>query len=127
MKSSQAIEQIRNSVFKPGWEMEASSFGGDLIILTFYIHTTDTSYPDFDGVCRKPITLVRDELVDVSPMDEVALCAAIICLADQIDIHEDREFLKVRQPDGSWKALLHPHTAAGERAWDKHVAGRVPA
>jgi hypothetical protein len=118
MRSHEAVRMVRNSVFKPGWRMEAEVYGADLILFTFYIDTVDTSYPGPDGVCRREITLIRDELMDVSRMRSVEdLFARIMRLAAETDVHEDREFLKFRQSDGSWVAPLHPHTPEGERAW----------
>ena len=117
MRAAEAVEQVRNSVFKPGWKMVAERYSGDLIIFTFYIDTVDTSYPSPDGICRKHVTLVRDAVWDVSRLDANGLDARILKLAAETDVHENREFLKHRQPDGSWYAPLHPHTVEGERAW----------
>jgi hypothetical protein len=118
MKSGEAVEQIARSVFKPGWRMSAREFGPSLIYFTFEIDTVDTSYPGPDGVCRRKITLVRDDLFDVRELDASGLDARILKLADEIDEHENREFLKHRQPGGSWVTPLHPHTPAGNRAWE---------
>jgi hypothetical protein len=120
MRASEAVEIVRNSVFKPGWRMEAESYGQELLMFTFYIDTVDTSYPDADGVCRKHVTLIRDDMIDVSQLRTAGdLFLRILGLAAETDVHENREFLKIRQADGSWKAPLHPHTAEGERAWMK--------
>lgn len=117
MRASEAVRTIESMVFKPGWQMDAQHFGQDLILFTFYIDTVDTSYPSPDGTCRKHVTLVRDELWDVSPMSQNDLFARILKLAAETDVHENREFLKVRQADGSWYSPLHPHTTEGQRAW----------
>ncbi len=126
MRASEAVEIVRNSVFKPGWRMHAANYSQDLILFTFYIDTVDTSYPDADGVCRKHITLVRDDLFNVSAMRTAGdLFARILKLSAETDVHEDREFLKHRQPDGSWHAPLHPHTREGQHSWAKReIAGR---
>ncbi len=126
MRASEAVEIIRNSVFKPGWRMEAERYVGGMIIFTFYIDTVDTSYPSPDGTCREHVTLVRDEVWDVGPLHTTEdLFAKILALAAETDVHENREFLKVRQSDGTWKAPLHPHTADGQYAWAKReLAGR---
>lgn len=117
MNSSTAVEYVRNLVFKPGWRVTAESYGPGHVYLTMYIDTVDTSYPDPDGVCRKTITLVRERRVETGNLDLEGLCYQVISLGVQTDVHEDREFLKVRQPDGSWHAPLHPHTREGNRAW----------
>jgi len=117
MRSAEAVEFVRNAVFKPGWQMKAERYTADMIIFTFYIDTVDTSYPDADGTCRRHVTLVRDEVWDVSGLDEMGLIGRILRLSAETDVHEDREFFKVRQPDGSWHAPLHPHTYEGQRAW----------
>jgi len=120
MRANEAVEIIRNSVFKPGWRMEAQVYYGDLIYFTFYIDTVDTSYPSPDGTCRKHVTLVRDELWDVSPLRTTEdLFAKVLKLAADIDSHENREFLKERRAGGSWHAPLHPHTSEGQHEWAK--------
>lgn len=108
-------------VFKPGWKITAEHFGGSLVLLTIYIDTVDTSYPDEDGVCRRQIRLVRDRFINVAGLDLDGLCFQVLSLAAETDVHENREFLKVRQPDGTWKAPLHPHTTQGEAAWQENL------
>lgn len=127
MRASEAVEIVRRSVFKPGWRMRARDYGQDIIEFIFYIDTVDTSYPSHDGICRRQVTLVREDLFDVRPMRTTEdLFARILKLSAEIDSHEDREFLKERQPGGSWNAPLHPHTADGERAWLKaELAGAL--
>jgi hypothetical protein len=121
MKATEAVEQIRSTAFKPGWRFEGRHYGGDLVLVELLIDTVDTSYPDADGVCRERIRILGgDKLVNVAALDEAALCVELLAIADEADEHENREFLKVRQPDGSWKAPLHPHTNEGNAAWRRN-------
>lgn len=122
MRAVDAVRFVEGLAFKPGWQptAEVVSYGG-LVNLGFIIRTVDTSYPDPDGVCRRQITIYgRERAVNVTAMDEDALLAEVLACAADNDSHENREFLKVRQPGGSWYAPLHPHTPEGERAWQRH-------
>jgi hypothetical protein len=127
MRADEAVKIVRDSVFKPGWRMEAQVYYEDFIYFTFYIDTVDTSYPSPDGTCRKQVTLVRDELWDVGPLRTVEdVFAKVLKLAAEIDVHENREFLKHREPGDAWHAPLHPHTREGEYEWSKRqLAGSL--
>lgn len=91
----------------------------DHIYVEGMIDTVDTSYPDRDGVCRSTkITIGTPVLdLDVTDLDVPGVCHAILKWAGEIGDHENREALKVLQPDGSWRAPLHPHTYDGEMTW----------
>lgn len=121
MRAVDAVRFVEGLAFKPGWQPTAEVYSsGGLVELSFIIRTVDTSYPDPDGVCRRQITIYgRQRMVNVTAMDEDDLLAEVLKCAADNDSHENREFLKVRQPDGSWEAPLHPHTYEGERAWQQ--------
>jgi hypothetical protein len=117
MTPEQAVTEVNGMVFKPGWRVTAERFGPRKVLVTMYIDTVDTSYPGEDGQCRKNVQLYRERIFDPAQMDLEAVCYQVLVLAAQTDVHEDREFLKVRRADGSWYAPLHPHTPQGTRAW----------
>jgi hypothetical protein len=121
MNPYEAVRFVNGLAFKPGWRPVAEVIRGNNILISFLIETVDTSFPDADGICRRQIGIFgRERRVNVLGMDEEGLlCEVLRCAADN-DEHENREFLKVRQPDGSWHAPLHPHTDAGNRAWADH-------
>lgn len=119
MKIEQAIRQVSQTVFKPGWEVRARASVLGYLLVEFHIDTVDTSYPDADGVCRRPIRLLRDRMLDVTGMNELDLCYALVRLASETDSHENREFLKIRRPDGTWRTPLHPHTTEGIKTWNR--------
>ena len=121
MTPEQAVAEVNGMVFKPGWRVLAERFGPVKVMVTMYIDTVDTSYPEADGVCRKTVTLYREKMFDPARMDLEAVCYQVVMLAAQTDVHEDREFLKVRRADGTWYSPLHPHTTQGERAWLTNV------
>jgi hypothetical protein len=128
MRADEAVRYVNGLAFKPGWRPIAEHYTYSHIRIGFIIETVDTSYPDGDGICRDRITILgRDRLVDVTDLDEEGLCAEVLKCAADNDSHENREFLKARQPDGSWQAPLHPHTPAGNRAWDRHTRPQQPA
>ena len=121
MRADEAVRFVNGLAFKPGWRPIAEHYTTGMIRVGFLIETVDTSYPDGDGICRDRISILgRDRLVSVTDLDEAGLLYEVLMCADDNDKHENREFLKVRQPDGSWEAPLHPHTGAGNRAWDRY-------
>jgi len=118
MTPDQAVRQIRNIAFKPGWRLDALALGDrEHVAVTYYIDTVDSSYPGLDGICRRQVTLERPDIIDVTGLDEAGLCHRLLKLASAVDEHENREFMKVRQPDGSWATPLHPHTDQGNSSW----------
>lgn len=125
MNTQEAVEALRGMVFKPGWRITADHFGAGRVYVTMYIDTVDTSYPDEDGVCRKAVTLYRERLVEVRQSTTLEdLCFEVLKLAAETDVHENREFLKVKDASGKWVAPMHPHTTAGEVAWMTRLYGR---
>lgn len=119
MDSTAAVKQIRNSIFKPGWAFSAFSVDETHIAVRATIKTVDTSYADAVGNFYKPLTLNHDAMVDVSDLDQASLCYELVRIGMEVTLHEDREFVQVRQDDGSWYSPLHPHTYAGETAWQR--------
>jgi hypothetical protein len=118
MTPDEAVVLVNGSVFKPGWKFYALADGPDAILLGLVIETVDTSYPGHDGICRRPARLAPDKKIEgVGGMDEAGLLYAMLKFAAGLDSHENREFLKVQRPDGSWVAPLHPHTMDGELAF----------
>lgn len=126
MKAADAAAYLRSLAFKPGWRVTAEGYR-DMVQVSFLIDTVDTSYPDPDGVCRKPITIYGTSKVlfteDMEPED---LDYEVLKLAAEQDMHENREFLKHRLPDGTWHSPMHPHTRAGNAAWDKRERPERP-
>lgn len=123
MQTEEALTQIRNTVFRPGCTITAEPYQYGEIAVTFTLDTVDTSYTDDDGKFRTPLVTSTGTRIQVTNLDEVGLCCALLDGIAEMDDHENREFLKVRQPDGSWKALLHPHTPEGELRWVAHKYG----
>jgi hypothetical protein len=117
---SEAARLINNDMaFWEGWRFSASPVSFSALHVEVEIDTVDTSYPDADGRCRsQKITLLRDFLIrDVGSLDENGIAYRVLKSAAEISEHEDREALKIRQPDGTWRAPLHPHTMDGELGW----------
>jgi hypothetical protein len=121
MEAQEAINLVNHRLsFWKGWTFAALPYEGTTILIATEIDTVDTSYPSSDGVCRStPITLHDAFTVDVSGLDEQGLCHRVIEFVADTHEHEDREALKVRQPDGTWVAPLHPHTVKGESGWQR--------
>lgn len=119
MQASEAVRQIRDTIFKPGWSFSASAVDEYKIRVYFTIHTVDTSYVDAVGNFYAPKTLSDDFTMDVSALDEQGLCYQLLKVGMMTNFHEDREFMQVRQPDGTFRAPLHPHTYDGEVGWQR--------
>jgi hypothetical protein len=118
MRAEQAVSQVNNTIFMPGWMFRAEPFGSSLIWVGLMVSTMDTSHPTPEGRYETPVTIMPDTLFSVAGMDEAALSARLLELAFNVIEHESREFFRVRQEDGSWKAPFHPHNAEGNAAWD---------
>jgi hypothetical protein len=121
MRAAQAVEILnRNTTFKPGWRIVAREhYWGENIMVGFVIDTVNTSLPDAEGRFEVRHNLFPERRLDVADLDEAGLDYAILQYAADLDMHENREFLQHRQPDGTWKARLHPHTDEGNRAFDR--------
>lgn len=125
MKASEAVAAVNGMIFRPGWKLSAREvrlYGPDHVRVVARVTTVDTSYPTPEGEYKVPLTSTLDTVLDVSDLDLAGLCHAIITWAEMTDPHEDREFLRIWD-GGRWTAPLHPHTEAGERAWER-VTGR---
>ena len=130
MTPEQAISQVNEMVFRPGWRFRAVQqpwlTGPDEIYVQAEVQSWDTSHRAADGTLIRPMTLHPDALIKVSELDRDGLfCAIINQLVRPFDDHEDREFLATQQSGGRWRAPLHPHTAEGERAWAKGADDRA--
>jgi hypothetical protein len=119
MTPEQAIQQVNNTIFRPGWKLSAMRWGPSSIYVDATIDTVDTSTVSPSGNYYEPRRIAAEGIVRVENLDQAGLCHAIM---EQVvrpsDEHEDREFMRVRQPDGTWFAPLHPHRPDGQRAWD---------
>lgn len=118
MRSEDAVEAVNKSIFKPGWKPTAYVLDGPFIYAGFLVDTYDTSYPDADGKFRKPMSIPVLDVIDCDNIaDERELHYRLLMIAQESNIHEDREFLQIRQPNGTFRSLLHPHTDDGNWAW----------
>lgn len=118
MRADEAVEQLRNTTFKPGWRFSAEPYSAHLVRVDLTLRTVNTSYPSPDGQYLMPLTAGDDKLLSVAGLDEEDLCYELLRMAAYQDSHENREFLRVRR-GGRWVAPLHPHTDAGIRAWER--------
>jgi hypothetical protein len=120
MQATEAVKQVRNSIFKPGWKFSATYLNESQISVNFTIRTVDTSYVDAAGNFYAAKTIGGEDVtITVTGLDEAGLCYELLKIAMATNFHEDREFMQVRQADGSWIAPLHPHTYQGEKDWQR--------
>ncbi len=119
MNVQDAVKLINSTTFRPGWMITASrSYTYGKIFVEFEIDTVDTSHVDDDGRYTRKMTQRGDAEFTVTHLDELSLLRRILDWAHMnYDEHEDREFLRVRQDDGSWLAPFHPHRSDGILAW----------
>jgi hypothetical protein len=135
MRATEAVDLINRTIFRPGWEISAllmsdmfrrldMGYGiadsySSQILVEFHVQGHDTSYPDRQGRYTKPMEINPNRPVDVSDMSELELLAWVKAQISLITEHEDLEYLRVRQPDGSWLAPFHPHRADRVAAWER--------
>jgi hypothetical protein len=127
MNVQDAVNLINKTTFRPGWKISArpavdygfySYPGPARIQLEFEIDTVDTSHVDDAGRYTRKMTQRGDTEFAVANLDGLGLLRGILdWVHASYDEHEDREFLRVRQDDGSWLAPFHPHRSDGDRAW----------
>jgi hypothetical protein len=148
MKGSEAVDLISRTTFRPGMKFSASAAGssynsayndifgprdsarsGNYVTVYLSMKTKDTSHCDPDGEYRREIGNSYPSAIwagDVSDMTGNELLRKVLDkFHETIDMHEDREFLRVKQEDGTWFAPFHPHRPDGDAAWyESGLAGR---
>lgn len=132
MTPQEAIPIISTLVFRPGWKFHAETPPWWAhpdpydIDVRAEVASFNTSYRNHAGVLSMPMTLAPAAVINVRDLDRAGLCHAILTrLVRPFDDHEDREFMRVSEPDGSWYAPLHPHHDAGKAAWARHAEERA--
>lgn len=134
MKAEEAAAIVNGMIFRPGWRLRAEPAGKDFlmsllftraelehrIIVQASVPTVDTSYVADNGTYTVPKRMDPAAMIDVSDLhDEADIAAALLTqLVGPFQLHEDREFLRVRA-GGRWAAPLHPHTDEGIAAWQR--------
>lgn len=127
MNRDKAITLINGTTFKPGWRFTAGP--GDTyteVEVTYHVDTMDTSLPDAMGRYEVPKLLESEVTFDVSRLAEGEVLYRLLLMAAELDSHENREFLRVRDENGNWMAPFHPHTGIGEASFEaaKELAAR---
>jgi hypothetical protein len=129
MNVQDAVNLVNKTTFRPGWRISARPadyYGyysylngpGGAIELDFEIDTVDTSRVDDAGRYTQKMTQRGGTEFAVANLDGLGLLRGILdWVHAKYDEHEDREFLRVKQDDGSWLAPFHPHRSDGDRAW----------
>jgi hypothetical protein len=125
MKTQEAIDLVNSTIFRPGWQITARhyaygyGYSPGKIEVHYRTETVDTSYPSTSGEYTVPRTIANENVHDVEGKTGDQLLRAILSDVRKMDEHEDREFLRVRQGNGSWEAPFHPHTNEGDRRWSE--------
>jgi hypothetical protein len=125
MNVQDAVNLINKTTFRPGWTITARNdygwgyrAGNGKILVEFAVRTVDTSYVDDDGQYTRKMTQRGVAEFGVAHLDGLGLLRGLLdWVHASYDEHEDREFLRVKQDDGSWLAPFHPHRSDGDRAW----------
>jgi hypothetical protein len=123
MNVQDAVNLVNKTTFRPGWRISARPYYGyysylNAIELDFEIDTVDTSRVDDAGRYTQKMTQRGGTEFAVANLDGLGLLRGILdWVHAKYDEHEDREFLRVKQDDGSWLAPFHPHRSDGDRAW----------
>lgn len=116
MMADEAARLVNSATFHPDWEIWAGPVTPYSIRVVFYVRTYNSSTPDSDGSYREKIVIGPDRLVSTRDLDDNGVLAAVLRAKADVQEHEDREFLRVRQ-GGRWAAPLHPHRPDGNAAW----------
>jgi hypothetical protein len=118
MRVDTAISLIDTMVYKPGWTFEATEnnrFESAVTVLVNY----PANNSDRDNAMRGYIDAVMPTArasfpLLVDPCDDVDLYQMMIEIIMHIELHEAREFLRVRP---SYWAPFHPHRLDGMKRW----------
>jgi hypothetical protein len=109
----------QETTWAPGWSVTArtspwATFASNEVlsrlIVTLAKVSRNSSEPAADGTYSEPWTLQFPLAVpDFAMKDKDALMFWVLEKINWCDEHENREFARYRQPDGSWYAPFHPH------------------
>lgn len=117
MRVSSAVELVNNLSYKPGWTITATDhsnrFEATIVVQVDYpARNSDQElapkYPE------KIMTYAKTPMV-IGDCDDVSLYRQILNFLMEIELHEAREFLRVRP---TFWAPFNPHRLDGMRRYD---------
>jgi hypothetical protein len=119
MHANEAVRLVGNTIFPPGWNVQAMSYMDGMIILSYELRTYDSSVVTRSGQYTEPAHLApATDVVDVRDLTADELLRKIVDRIQFINEHETREFVRTFR-DGRWVAPFHPHNADGRRLWER--------
>lgn len=119
METMAAVSLVNSATFKPGWSFRAAPglVVGEIDV-ECTIRTVDTSRPSRDGEYVVPKVLEDEFSVKAARLTGMEILFFLLKRAREMDVHEDREFLRIPDGRGGWVAPFHPHTDDGNYLWE---------
>lgn len=123
MKVTTAIALVQNLVYKPGWTMEVDDYTKrfeDSICITLCCDTYKSEREEAGEGYPTAIRPRASFCIMVGDLDtDVDLYRALMDKIIEYEVHEAREFLRVRPT--MW-APFHPHKRDGQQRWGNPAA-----
>lgn len=125
MNKEDVVTTLNALVYRPGWTFgaytlngwEADLMGGD-VVMAVSCSTVDTDREHARNGYDKSKTLGFHEVLRASDYpDREALLSAIFGWLMAVELHESREFFRVKSDD--YAAPFHPHREDGNAAWER--------
>lgn len=126
MDVSSAVELVNNSlVYKPGWTFTATDHTDrfeDTIVVRVDYPARNSNRDQAEGEYPQEITTYASFPLVVKDCDDESLIFQLLQAIGRIEMHEAREFLRVKPT--MW-APFHPHRADGMRRWSARTGDRL--
>jgi hypothetical protein len=117
MRASEAVQIIREAIWRPGMQVIASSVTSTVIEVEIVFDTYDSSNVTRDGKYWDRAMIAPSGMMPVGDLQTPEeLLYRVLAWVREAQEHEDREFLRVLR-DGKWVAPFHPHNADGNYNW----------
>lgn len=121
-----AREILKTVVYRPGWKFELRSHwltDAPTLLITSQVQDSSNVYaPDYKQTLQVSSNWPIDHFEVMSRNDFLAFIMKHLCAHE---IHEAREFFKLRNPDAfargaEYTAPFHPHMQEGNAMWDTY-------
>lgn len=124
-----ATSLLNHTIFRPGWRVSARPASDGRVLARFEIETVDSSLVTRGGEYKVPLT--ERALILLRPGDyeaPEALLFRVLAFIGELQVHEDREFLRTWDAEAErWAAPFHSHAPGSAQAWNRMRALPLPA
>lgn len=124
METKEVVDTLSSLSYRPGWTFDAHlPFSGNLVIFEVTCRTVNTDRDCARKGYSEPKVLAWQELLNADDYpDREALLSAVFGWLMAIELHESREFFRVKSED--YAAPFHPHREDGNAMWDRSLLSR---